>query len=49
MTPHPSSPNAGAAMSQADGAWTLLFLAWLLATVATLGALFLSQVMGVAP
>jgi len=32
-----------------DGAWKLVFLAWLLASVSTLGALFLSQVMGIAP
>lgn len=34
------SPNA---------AWTLVFLAWLLAAVATLGALFLGEVMGYTP
>ncbi|MFH1604170.1 MAG: disulfide bond formation protein B [Pseudomonadota bacterium] len=32
-----------------DSAWTLAFLAWLVASVSTLGALFLSQVMGIAP
>ena len=32
-----------------EGAWTLVFLAWLLASVSTLGALFLSQVMGIVP
>jgi len=31
------------------GAWTLLFLAWLVASVATLGALFLGEVMGYTP
>lgn len=31
------------------GLWALLFLAWLLATTATLGALFLSEIMGLAP
>jgi disulfide bond formation protein DsbB len=30
-------------------AWTLVFTAWLIATVSTLGALFLSEVMGVPP
>jgi disulfide bond formation protein DsbB len=29
--------------------WTLVFAAWLLATTSTLGALFLSEVVGVAP
>ncbi|MEG0947549.1 MAG: disulfide bond formation protein B, partial [Comamonas sp.] len=29
--------------------WTLLMLAWLLATVATLGAMFLGEVMGMTP
>ncbi len=32
-----------------DRGWTPLFLAWLAATAATLGALFFSQVMGIAP
>ena len=32
-----------------DSAWTLVFLAWLVASGSTLGALFLSQVMSVAP
>ncbi len=32
-----------------DGAWVLVFLAWLIASASTLGALFLSQVMGIAP
>ena len=32
-----------------DSAWTLVFIAWLIASTSTLGALFLSQVMGVAP
>ena len=29
--------------------WTLVFLSWLIALVATLGALFLGEVMGMAP
>ena len=29
--------------------WTLVFLAWLMATVSTLGALFLGEVMGYTP
>jgi disulfide bond formation protein DsbB len=33
----------------ADAGWALLFAAWLVATVSTLGALFLSEVMQIAP
>lgn len=33
----------------ADHGWTLVFLAWLVATVATLAALFLGEVMGYTP
>jgi disulfide bond formation protein DsbB len=43
MKPMPTpdhSPNA---------AWTLVFLAWLLAAVSTLGALFLGEIMGYTP
>jgi disulfide bond formation protein DsbB len=32
-----------------DSAWTLAFLAWLIASASTLGALFFSQIMGIAP
>jgi len=32
-----------------DSRWTLVFLAWLTATLATLSALFMSEVMGFAP
>ena len=32
-----------------DSAWTPVFLAWLIASVSTLGALFLSQVMDIVP
>ena len=32
-----------------DSRWTLVFLAWLTATVATLGALFMSEIMALAP
>jgi len=32
-----------------DSRWTLVFLAWLTATLATLAALFMSEVMGLAP
>lgn len=40
-----------AAGSAATGnpAWSLLFCSWLVATIATLGALFLGEVMGFAP
>jgi disulfide bond formation protein DsbB len=33
----------------AESAWTLVFLAWLIAAASTLGALFLSQVVGIVP
>jgi len=32
-----------------EGAWALVFVAWFIASASTLGALFLSQVMGIAP
>ena len=32
-----------------NSAWTLVFLAWVLATISTLGALFLGEVMGYTP
>lgn len=32
-----------------DRRWTLVFAAWLVATLATLGALFMSEIMGFAP
>lgn len=35
--------------SASDAAWPFVFAAWLVAAVATLGALFLSEVVGVAP
>ncbi len=37
------------ANTASDAAWPFVFAAWLVATVATLGALFLSEVVGVAP
>ena len=40
MSPSPLSPNTG---------WTLVFLAWLVATISTLSALFLGEVMGYVP
>lgn len=40
---------AAAARVPAAGAWPWVFAAWLVATAATLGALFLSEVMGIAP
>jgi len=36
----PPAPTAG---------WTLIFLAWLVASIATLGALFLGEIMGYTP
>ena len=41
--PHSSSDTPHGA------AWALVFAAWLIAAVSTLGALFLSEIMGVAP
>jgi disulfide bond formation protein DsbB len=35
--------------NQADACWTLVFSAWLVAAMATLGALFMSEIMGFAP
>lgn len=35
--------------ARSDAAWPFVFGAWLIATVATLGALFLSEVVAVAP
>jgi len=32
-----------------ESAWNLVFLAWLIASASTLGALFLSQAMGIVP
>ena len=43
----PSCPVRGAA--HGDAGWVPLFAAWLAATASTLGALFLSEVIGVAP
>ncbi|HWP13100.1 MAG TPA: disulfide bond formation protein B [Ramlibacter sp.] len=41
--------QASTRFASSDPAWTLLFAAWLIATTSTLGALFLSEVMGIAP
>ena len=41
--------QANAPPSLVDAGWAFLFAAWLVATVSTLGALFLSEVMKVAP
>lgn len=43
------STSSAAGAARAAQAWPLLFGAWLLATVSTLGALFLGEVMGYAP
>ena len=45
----PSDQQAGSSRLPAAPSWPLLFAAWLVATVSTLGALFLSEIMGVAP
>jgi disulfide bond formation protein DsbB len=41
--------TTGSADQAGSKEWTLLFLSWLVASVATLGSLFLSDVMGLAP
>ena len=43
MTGHPIPPRA------ATTAWTLIFVAWLVASISTLGALFLGEVMQLPP
>jgi disulfide bond formation protein DsbB len=51
MPAAPAPMNASAPQA-ADGAtpgWSLIFAAWLIATVSTLGALFLGEVMGHVP
>jgi disulfide bond formation protein DsbB len=42
-------PASGDAASQHSTVWMLVFLSWLTATVSTLGALFLGEVMGYTP
>jgi disulfide bond formation protein DsbB len=42
-------PPPAAAASGHDSAWTTVFLAWLVAAVSTLGALFFSEVMKLPP
>ncbi len=44
-----SASDPGGAGHSADSAWTWAFLAWLIASASTLGALFFSQIMGIAP
>jgi disulfide bond formation protein DsbB len=46
MMPHSTPPDG---LRPAQGAWTPLFLAWLVALLATAGALFLGEVMGMTP
>ena len=47
---HARRPATGAAIRPPDTvAWTFLLLAWLVAVSATLGALFIGEVMGQAP
>ena len=45
----PTDQQAGSLRAPADASWPLLFAAWMVATASTLGALFLSEIMGVAP
>jgi disulfide bond formation protein DsbB len=42
-------PPAGETASQHSTVWMLVFLSWLVATISTLGALFLGEVMGYTP
>jgi disulfide bond formation protein DsbB len=48
LVPHPRA-RAASTSEPAPAAWAAVFLAWLVAAVSTLGALFLSEVVGVAP
>ncbi|MFA6311009.1 MAG: disulfide bond formation protein B [Sterolibacterium sp.] len=41
--------SANPAHEVAPIGWTLVFMAWLIATISTLGALFLGEIMGYAP
>jgi disulfide bond formation protein DsbB len=41
--------SASTRLAPDEPAWALVFFAWVVATVSTLGALFLSEVMAVAP
>jgi len=43
------APNAIDAASRAQDKWSLVFACWLLASIATLGSLFFSEVMGHPP
>lgn len=45
----PIIPSMTPAPTASDARWNWIFLAWLIATVATLGALFLGEVMGYTP
>jgi disulfide bond formation protein DsbB len=50
LAPHPPPRAASTTPPAAPlAAWTPIFLAWLIAAVSTLGALFLSEVVGVPP
>lgn len=44
-----SDHQAGTSHAPSDAGWAFLFAAWLVATASTLSALFLSEIMGVAP
>lgn len=49
MKSRPPSLDRAMQPAAADAAWVLVFAAWLVATLSTLGALFLSELMEVAP
>jgi disulfide bond formation protein DsbB len=42
-------PETGRSAPASDGAWAWVFGCWLVAAASTLGALFLSEIMGIAP
>ena len=44
-----STDVSDSSLNRVDIGWTLTFAAWLIATVSTLGALFLGEVMGYTP
>jgi len=45
----PMQSDSSHTSESSDSAWRLLFIAWLVASVATLGALFLGEIMGYTP
>jgi disulfide bond formation protein DsbB len=49
MTSDLSQTGAGRAGTQAETAWLLIFAAWLIALAASLGAIFIGEVLGKSP